>query len=51
MKWLEADQVFLYSSSLTLRGLNNIASYLSLFKHTNVAKDALQPYIVEGDIV
>jgi SNF2 family DNA or RNA helicase len=48
---LEADQVFLYSGSPAPRGLNDIASYLGLFEHTDVAKDALRPHTVEGDIV
>ncbi|KAF3029589.1 hypothetical protein E8E12_000340 [Didymella heteroderae] len=51
VKWLEADQVFLYSGSPAPRGLNDIASYLGLFEHTDVAKDALRPHTVEGDIV
>ena len=50
IKQLDIDQVFLYSRSLALRSLKDIASYLSLFKHTNITRDAIRPYIVEGDI-
>ena len=50
IKWLDADQVFLYSGSPAPRGLEDIASYLGLFEHTDVARDAMRPHTVEGDI-